>query len=141
MAGISNIIIEKIFENENDDCKKNFIGIYSSNSITRFINYYKIIKEKDCCYPFAIFNTDRASKPRMHWWSFLNIYPKTELLLFDSQGFQGLKCFIIGNDEPTINKLLHNLNKFNKKDKTVNLVSLKFSIETYHKLKKTKYQN
>ena len=61
-----------------------------------------------------------------------------ELLLFDSQGFQGLKYFIIDNDEPTINKLLYNLNKFNKKDKTVNLVSLKFSIETYHKLKKKK---
>ena len=141
MAGTSNITIKKFFENENDDLKKIFIGIYSSNSITRFINYYKIIKEKDCCYPFAIFNTDRANKPETHWWSFLNIYPKTELLLFDSQGFQGLKYFIIDNDEPTINKLLYNLNKFNKKDKTVNLVSLKFLIETYHKLKKTKYQN
>ena len=137
MAGISNITMEKIFKNKNDDLKKDFIGVYSSNSITRFINYYKIIKEKDCWYPFAIFKTDRANNPGMHWWSFLNIYPKMELLLFDSQGFQGLKCFIIDNDEPTINKLLHNLNKFNKKDKTVNLVSLKFSIETYHKLEKS----
>ena len=107
-----------------------------------FINYYKIIKEKDSCYPFAIFTTDRANKPGTHWWSFLNIYPKTGLLLFDSQGFQGLKYFIIDNDERTINKLLYNLNNFNKKDKTVNLVPLKFLIETYHKLKKkTKYQN
>ena len=84
MAGISNITIEKNFENENDDLKKNFIGIYSSNSITRFINYYKIIKKKDYCYPFAIFHSDRANKSRMHWWSFLNIYPKTVLLLLDS---------------------------------------------------------
>ena len=106
MAGILNITIQNFFENENDDLKKNFIGIYSSNLITRFINYYKIIKEKDCCYPFAIFNTDRANKPGMHWWSFLNIYPKAELLLFDSQGFQGLRYFIIDNDEPTINNFL-----------------------------------
>ena len=91
MAGISNITIKKIFENENDDLEKNFVGIYSSNSITKFINCYKIIKEKDCCYPFAIFNTDRANIPGTHWWSFLNIYPKTELLLFDSHGFYGLK--------------------------------------------------
>ena len=87
------------------------------------------------------FNTDRVNKPGTHWWSFLNIYPKTELPLFDSQGFQGLKYFIMDNDEPTINKLLYNLNKFNKKDKTVNFVSLKILIETYHQLKKTKYQN
>ena len=103
MEGISNIPIEKFFENQNDDLKKIFIGIYSSNSIIRFINYFKIIKEKDCCHPFAIFNTDRANKSGTHWWSFLNIYPKTELLLFDSQGFQGLKYFIIDNDESTIN--------------------------------------
>ena len=71
----------------------------------------------------------------MHWWSFLNIYPKTELLLFDGQGFQGLKYCIIDNDGLTINKLLYNLNEFNKKDKTINLVSLKFLRETYHKFK------
>ena len=130
--------VHLIFEALNDDPKKNFIGIYSSNLITRFISYYKTIKEKDCCYPFAIFNTDRINKPRTYWWSFLNIYPKTEPLLFDSQGFQGLKYLIIDNDEPTINKLLYNLIKFNKKDKTVNLASLKFSIEIYHKLKKNK---
>ena len=110
--------MKKFFENEkNDHLKKNFIGVYSSNSITRFMNYYKIIKEKRCCYPFAIFNTDRSNKPGTHWWSFSNIYPKTELLLFDRQGFQGLKYFIIDNDKATINKLLYNLNKFNKKDK------------------------
>ena len=74
----------------------------------------------------------------MPWWSFLNIYPKMELLLFDSQRFQGLKYFLIDNDEPTINKLLYNLKKFNKKDKTVNLVSLKFLIETNQKLKTNK---
>ena len=106
MTGISNITIKKFFQNGNDDLEKNFMGSYSSKSITRLINYYKIIKEKDCCYLFAIFNTDRANKPGTHWWSFLNIYPKKELLLFDSQGFQGLKYFITDNDEPTINFFL-----------------------------------
>ena len=43
MAGTSNVVIEKFFENENEDIKKNFIGVYSSNSITRYINYYKTI--------------------------------------------------------------------------------------------------
>ena len=112
------------------------MGVHSSNSITRFINYFRIIKEKDRQYHFAIFNTGSANKPRAHWWSLLNIYPKTELLLFDSEGFEGLKFFIKDDDITIINKLLFNLNKFNKKDKSVKLVSLKFSVDAYHKLKK-----
>ena len=59
-----------------------------------------------------------------------------ELLLFGTQGFHGLKFVIIDNDEPRTNKLLYNSNKFNKKDKTVKLVSLKFPIEAYHRLKR-----
>ena len=98
MVGISNVAIKKVFENENEDIKKNFIGVYSSNSLTRYINYYKIIKEKRCCYPFAIFNSDRSNKTGTHWWSFRNIYPKTQLILFDSKGFQGFKYFIVDND-------------------------------------------
>ena len=52
----------------------------------------------------------------MHWWSFLDIYPKKDLLLFDSFGFTGFKKFIIDNDLGAIDKLLFNLQKFNKKD-------------------------
>ena len=76
MSVISNVNIEKFFENENDDIKQNFVGVYSSNSITKFINYYEIMKEKDGMYPFTIFNTDGSNKPRIHWWSFLNICQK-----------------------------------------------------------------
>ena len=56
--------------------------------------------------------------------------------LFDSQGFQGFKYFIVDNDYPTINKLLYNLNKFNRKDNKINLVSLIFSSKIFHKLKR-----
>ena len=90
-------------------------------------------RKKDSVYPFAVFNTDRSEKPGTHWRSFLNIEPKSELFLFDSKGF---KYFIVDNDYPTINKLLCNLKKFNKKDNEINLVSLKFSPEIYHKLKR-----
>ena len=42
---ISNVDIEKYFENEtNNNLKKNFMGVYFSNSITKYINFYKIIK-------------------------------------------------------------------------------------------------
>ena len=75
--GITNIDIEKFFDNEtNDDFKKSFMGVYSSDSITKYINIYEIIKEKRAKFPFAIFNTDRENKPGTHWWSFLDICPK-----------------------------------------------------------------
>ena len=48
---ISNVDIENFFEYEkNDDLKKNFMGVYSSNSITKYINFYKIIKAKNAKY-------------------------------------------------------------------------------------------
>ena len=137
MVSISNVGIENFFENQDEDIKRNFMGVYSSNSITKFINYSKIMKGKDSVYLFVIFNTDRSNKPGTHWWSFLNIKPQSELFLFDSEGFQGFKYFIADNDYPTINKLLYNLNKFNKKDNKIDLVSLKFSSKIYHKLTET----
>ena len=137
MVSISNVDIENFFENQDEDIKRNFMGVYSSNSITKFINYSKIMKGKDSVYLFVIFNTDGSNKPGTHWWSFLNIEPQSEHFLFDSEGFQGFKYFIADNDYPTINKLLYNLNKFNKKDNKIDLVSLKFSSKIYHKLTET----
>ena len=71
----------------------------------------------------------------MHWWSFLDIYPKKGLLLFDSFSFTGFKKFTVDNDLDIIDKMLSNFQKFNKKDSKINLVLLTFSIESYQKLK------
>ena len=81
------------------------MGAYSSDSITKYINFYDIIKERRAKSPFAIFNTDRENKPRIHWWSFLDIYQKKDLLLFDSFRFSGFKQFIVDNDIDIIDKL------------------------------------
>ena len=38
--GISNLEIENFFENEeNQDLKNNYMGVYSIDSITRYINF------------------------------------------------------------------------------------------------------
>ena len=38
--GITNIEVEKFFDNEmNDDLKRNFVGVYLSDSITKYINF------------------------------------------------------------------------------------------------------
>ena len=74
------------------------MGVYLSDSITKYIKFYDIIKEKRAKYPFVTFNTDRENKPGTQWWSFLDIHPKKDLLLLDSFEFIGFTQFIVDND-------------------------------------------
>ena len=104
--GITNTEIGKSFDNEmNDDLKRNFMGVYLSDSIKKYIKFYDIIKEKRAKYKFAIFNTDRKNKPGTHWWSFLDIYPKKYLLFFDSFGLIGFNQFIVDDDKNIYTRL------------------------------------
>ena len=114
MTGISNEAIEDFFEKVNDeDLKNNFIGVFPSNYINRFISYHSIIKDRPKVkYPFIIMNTDRSDRAGTHWWSFLDLHPKKEIFLFDSFGFEGFKKFIVDNDKKVLNKVLFDLNKF-----------------------------
>ena len=140
MAGISNEAIEDFFEKVNDeDLKNNFIGVFPSNYINKFISYHSIIKDRSKVkYPFIIMNTDRSDRAGTHWWSFLDLHQKKEIFLFDSFGFEGFKKFIIDNDRKVLNKVLFGLNKFQKSDRKITLISLKFSIREYEKIKDTK---
>ena len=43
--GLTNFQIDKSFQNEeNEEIKKNYMGVYSMDSITRYINFYEIMK-------------------------------------------------------------------------------------------------
>ena len=137
MAGISNEAIDDFFEKIDDnDLRNNFIGVFPSNQINKFISHHSIIKNKPKVkYPFIIMNTDRSDRDGTHWWSFLDLHPKKDIFLFDSFGFTGLKKFIIDNDEKIINKVLFNLKKFGKNDRKITLISLTFSMDQYEKIK------
>ena len=101
--GITDMEIEKFFDDAtNEDLKKNFMSLYSSDSITKYIYFYNIITEKRAKYPFAIFTTDKENKPGTHWWSGLDIHPKKDLLLLDSIGFIRFKQFIVDNNKNII---------------------------------------
>ena len=39
------------------------MGVYSIDSITKYVIFYEIIKKRNGKYPFAIFNTDKHNKP------------------------------------------------------------------------------
>ena len=118
------------------------MGTYSIDSITKYINFYEIIKRRNVKYPFAIFNTDKENEPGVHWWSFLDIDPKNNLFLFDSFGLEGFKLFIVNNDQQIINQLLYNFGKCKiKSNEKLTLCSMKFCVETWEKMQqKTKSQ-
>ena len=118
-----------------DNFKKNFKKVVSSDSLTKYIQFKNILADGKSCYPFIIMNTARKNHKGVHWWSLLNIDPKKHLFLFDSEGFEGFKIFILENDKSIIDKLLYNVQSFGKKDSKVTCVTLTFSVANYHKLK------
>ena len=141
--GISNFQIDDFFrDEENEDLKKNYMGTYSIDSITKYLNLYETIKRRNGKYPFAIFNTDKENEPGVHWWSFMDIHPKNNLFLFDSFGVEGFKLFIVDNDQKIINELLYNFKKCeSKSSQKLKLCTMKFCVETWQKMsQKTKDQ-
>ena len=141
--GISNFQIDDFFKDEeNEDLKKNYMGTYSIDSITKYINLYETIKRRNGKYPFAIFNTDKENEPGVNWWSFIDIHPKNNLFLFDSFGIEGFKLFIVNNDQDIINEVLYNFKKCEKKSsQKLQLCTMKFCVETWQKMsQKTKDQ-
>ena len=135
MAGISNDKIIDFFEKEtDDDLKENFIAVFPSNYVIRFISFHEMMRFKRK-YPFVIMNTDRSDKNGTHWWSLLDLHERKEILLFDSFGFEGFKKFVIDNDRNVLNKILFGIQKLQKKDQKIILISLKFSMKEYEKIK------
>ena len=58
MEGISNETIVNFFENETDnDLKINFVDVFPSNYVTRFISSHEMMTQKNR-YPFVIMNMD-----------------------------------------------------------------------------------
>ena len=111
------------------------MGICSMNSITKYINFYKIIKRRNGKYPFAIFNSNKENEPGVHWWSFMDILPKDKLFLFDSFGIEGFKLFTVDNDQDIINKLLYNFKKCEvNSTQKLKLCTMKFCVGTWQKM-------
>ena len=136
MAGISNhTIVDFIEKKTNDDVKKNFVGIFPSNYVKRFINFHSMMTETGARYPFIIMNTNCSDKKGTHWWSFLDLHPKKRNFLFDSFRFEGFKEFLLQNDRKTLNKLLHGIKNLKKKDEKLTIITLTFSMIEYEKIK------
>ena len=78
--GISNFQIEETFKNIRDeDIINNFVGVFPSKYLKKFIGHKMMISEEKGKYSFLIANTDSSSKEGTHWWSILNNEPKTDI--------------------------------------------------------------
>ena len=81
---LKNFQIDKFFQDEeNKEIKKNYMGVYSTDSITRCINFYEIIKRKNGGYIFTIFNTYKHNQAGTHWWMLWIFTEKSYFYLTD----------------------------------------------------------
>ena len=115
MGGISNFQIENAIANIGDiDLISNFVGLFPSNHMNKFIDHAVMILAKDGNYPFIIANTDHSSKADTHWWSISDIEPETDIFFFESFGLDGLKHFIVQDDRKIIKNILFGTEKNDK---------------------------
>ena len=128
MGGISNFQIEKAFEKiDDEDLLDNFIKVFSSNYMNKFINHAAMIEDSGK-FPFIIANADADDKPGVHWWSISDIEPRTDVFIFDSYGLDGLKHFIIQDDKPVVDKILLGIEKMDRTDNKITLCKIKFNL-------------
>ena len=127
--GIINFQTEEAFKNTKDeDVNNNFVGIFPSNYINKFIDHASMISDKKGKYPFIIANTDSSSKSGTHWWSILDIEPKTDIFFFDSFGLDSLKTFIIQGDKKVIEKILFGTEQMTRTGNKIALVNIRFNL-------------
>ena len=118
-----------------EDLLENFVGVFPSNYMNRFINHATMISDWGK-FPFVIANTDASDKPGVHWWSILDIEPRTDIFFFDSFGLDGLKHFIITNDKPIVDKILLGTEQMNRSDDEITLFKIKFNLGACKELTK-----
>ena len=128
MGGISHFQIEEAFKKIDDnDLLDNFVGAFPSNYMNKFINHAAMIEDSSK-FPFIIANTGASDKPGVHWWSILDIEPRTDIFFFDSYGIEGLKHFIIQDDRKIVDKILIGIEKMDRTDDKITLCKIKFNL-------------
>ena len=128
MGGISNFEIEKAFQKITDPhFLDNFVEVFPSNYMNKFINHAAMINDSGK-FSFIIANTDDGSKSGTHWWSILDIEPRTDIFFFDSYGIEGLKHFIIQDDRKIVDKILVGIEKMDGSDNKITLCKIKFNL-------------
>ena len=134
---ISTYQIEEAFKNINDeDVNDNFVGAFPSNHMNKFIDPAAMIFQKNGKYSFVVANTDNSSQSGAHWWSVLDIEPKTDIFFFDSFDVDGLKNFVIQDDKKVIEEILFETDQMKRTDDKITLVNIRFNLNACKNLSK-----
>ena len=96
--------------------------------MNKFVNHAAMICDKKRKHPFVIGNTANSEKEGTHCWSILYIEPKQDIFFFDSFGLDGLKHFIIQDDQNVIEKILFGTEKMTRTDNNVILFNIRFKL-------------
>ena len=137
MGGISNFQIETFKKIDDQDLLSNFVGVFASNYMNKFINHAEMIEDSGK-FPFIIANTDASDKSGTHWWSILDIEPRTDIFFFDSYGIEGLNHFIIKHDKEIVTKILIGIEKMDRTDNKITLCKVRFNLGACKQLSKDK---
>ena len=126
---ISNFQIENAIDNIGDeDLNSNFVVVFPSNRMNKFINHSAMISSKKGKYAFVIANTDSKEKGGTHWWSIIDTEPKTDTFFFDSFGIDGLKHFIVQDDRKLIERVLFGTKTMTRTDNKIILRNIRLNL-------------
>ena len=67
---------------------------------------------------------DSSSESGAHWWSVLDIEPKTDIFFFDLFGVDGLKSFINKDGKKVIEEILFRTDQMKRTDDKITLVNI-----------------
>ena len=95
--------------------------------MNKFIDHAAMINDSGKL-PFIIANTDNSSKSGTHWWSILDIEPRTDIFFFDYYGIEELKHFIIQDDRKIVGNILVRIDKMDRPDNKITLCKIKFNL-------------
>ena len=104
--------------------------------MNKFINHTAMISAKEGKYRFVIANTDDSSKGARHWWSILDIEPRTDVFLFDSFRPDGLKHFIVQDNRKIVEKILFGTEKMTRTDHKITRCKIQFNLNACKDLSK-----
>ena len=104
--------------------------------MNKFIDHAAMMTAKKGKYPFIIANTDASSKQGTHWCSILDIEPKTDIFFLDYFGLDGLKYFVVQDNQQIVEKILFGTEEMTRTDNKITLCKIQFNLNACKNLSK-----